>query len=143
MTYSPAPSSTSASPGTSTRFIPVMPSLKPNPKCATSSPPTTTGTIASRYHAALVRPSDMDPRMRPSRGSCHGHGRRDAAAHPELADHRDLRRRDRGHQVVADLVGHRLVERALVAVAPQVELQRFELDAELVGRVVDLDRREV
>src|SRR5262249_34429868 len=67
----------------------------------------------------------------------------DAAAHRELADDLHAARPDRGHQVVEDPVGHRLVEGALVPVAPKIELERLELHAELVRNVVDPDRREV
>src|SRR5450759_2767172 len=47
------------------------------------------------------------------------------------------------YQIVEDLVGHGLVEGTLVAVRPQVELPGFQLDAEGVGDVLDLNRREV
>ena len=61
----------------------------------------------------------------------------------ELALDARAPRRDRGHQVVEDAVGDRLVEGALVAVRPEVELPRLELDAELVGHVLDADGGEV
>src|SRR5271168_798559 len=41
--------------------------------------------------------------------------------------HRHPARGDGRHQVVEDAVGHVLVEAALVAVAPQVQLERLEL----------------
>ena len=69
--------------------------------------------------------------------------RRDAAAHPEFAVHRELARRDRLHEVIANLIRHRFVKRAFVAVAPQVELQALELDAQLVRHVVDGDRGKI
>ena len=54
---------------------------------------------------------------------------------------------DRGEiaadEVIADLIRDRFVERAFVAVAPQVELQALELDAQLVRHVVDEDRGEI
>ena len=54
---------------------------------------------------------------------------------------------DRGaiarHDVVADPVRHRFVERALIAIAPQVELQALELDAQRVRNVIDEDRGEI
>ena len=67
----------------------------------------------------------------------------DAAAHLELALDARAPRRDCGHQVVEDPVGDRLVECALVAVRPEIELPRLELDAELVGDVLDADGGEV
>ena len=57
----------------------------------------------------------------------------DPAAHLELALDARASGRDRRHQVVEDPVRDRLVERALVAVRPEVELPRLELDAELSG----------
>src|SRR5205085_3612729 len=44
---------------------------------------------------------------------------------------------------VEDAVRHRLVESAFVAIEPDVELQRFQLDAQLVRNVVEHQRREV
>ena len=51
--------------------------------------------------------------------------------------HRHAPRGDGGHQVVEDAVGHVLVERPDLAVAPEVELERLELDQQLVGHVGD------
>src|SRR5687768_2882682 len=72
-----------------------------------------------------------------------GHGGCDPTTHPELASYRDRARLDRGYEVVANLVRYRFVERALIAVAPQVELQALELDAQGVRNVIDRDRCEV
>jgi hypothetical protein len=47
------------------------------------------------------------------------------------------------HDVVEDRVGHLLVERALVAVAPEVHLQALQLEAQLVADHVDREVREV
>ena len=58
-----------------------------------------------------------------------GHLGRDAAARGEVADHRHAPRLARGDEVVEDLVGRRLVEDALVAIAEQVVLQRLQLEA--------------
>ena len=48
-----------------------------------------------------------------------------------------------GDQVVEDLVGDRFVKSAFVAVGPEIELERFELDAAGVGDVADGDGGEV
>src|SRR6185436_2229136 len=50
----------------------------------------------------------------------------DAAADVEVAFHAHPARQDGGHQIVEDLVGHRLVKSALVAIRPQIELQRLQ-----------------
>src|ERR1700712_4686937 len=73
----------------------------------------------------------------------HHHVGVDAAAHVPLG--RDAReaRLGGGHDVVEDGVGHLLVERALVAVAPHVHLQALQLDAQLVADHVDGEVREV
>src|SRR5579859_2880970 len=47
------------------------------------------------------------------------------------------------YEVLQDVVGDGLVERANVAIGPDVELERFQLDAKLVGHVVEQERREV
>src|SRR5688572_5486612 len=67
----------------------------------------------------------------------------DAAADVEVALDPQPLGRHRGDQVVEDLLGDRLVEGADVAEAPEVELQRLELNALLVGDVAKLDGREV
>jgi hypothetical protein len=47
------------------------------------------------------------------------------------------------HSAVEDFVGRALVERALVAEAPQVELECLQLDAELLRHVFQVQGREV
>ena len=66
-----------------------------------------------------------------------------AAAHVEVADHGHLARPAGGCQIVENLVDHRFVERALVAIRPEVKFQGFELDAEFIRHIVDSDRGEV
>src|SRR5205814_8196405 len=61
----------------------------------------------------------------------------------EVAHHLTPARLQRAHQVVEDTVGDRLVECSFVAEAPQVELERLQLDAELVGHVGDADGGEI
>src|SRR5690349_2587226 len=70
-------------------------------------------------------------------------GGRDPTPHPEPAGDPERSRGHRGHQVVANAVGHSLVERAFIAIAPQVQLEALELDAQLIGHVVDQDRCEI
>src|SRR5205085_7750748 len=61
----------------------------------------------------------------------------------EVALHFDEARVERGDEVVGDPVRDRLVERPLVAEGPEVELERLQLHAALVGDVADADRGEV
>src|SRR5687767_5588044 len=67
----------------------------------------------------------------------------DAATNVEVAN--DLHRSwlGRGSQVVEYPIDRTLVEDAVVAVAPQVELEALELEAGLGRNVRDVDRSEV
>src|SRR5690606_39011417 len=67
----------------------------------------------------------------------------DAATHVELGRQAHEARRGGAGQVVEDLVGDRLVEAAAVAEGPEVQLQRFQLDAQRIGHVFELQRGEV
>src|SRR5207249_4563575 len=67
----------------------------------------------------------------------------DAAADREVPLHPEVARREHGDQVVEDAVGDRLVEVALVAERPQVQLERLQLDALLAGDVADAEGGEV
>src|SRR4051812_19595839 len=67
----------------------------------------------------------------------------DSTAHQEIADDSHALRTDRRDEIVEDAVGDVLVESALVAIAPEVELEALQLDAGVLGRIADLDRREV
>ena len=49
---------------------------------------------------------------------CRRDRRMDAAAHVEVADHRHLARPARLHQIVENLIDHRLMKRAFVAIGP-------------------------
>lgn len=60
----------------------------------------------------------------------------DAAAHVEAGGQAHVAGLGGLDQVVEDAVGDVLVEMALVAEAPDVELQALQLDADLVGDVV-------
>ena len=108
--------------------------------------------------AACVRPwlQPLSPVAVPVGGSVTGVGRLpallavldhhvgvDAAAHVPARGDADEARRDRLDDVVEHGVGHLLVERAFVAVAPEVQLQALQLDAQLVGHDVDREVREV
>ena len=42
------------------------------------------------------------------------------------------------HEVVEDAIGDRFVESAFVAVRPDVELQRLQLDARGIGNVLEV-----
>ena len=71
------------------------------------------------------------------------HHRVDPTPHEPVGRDRHAAGGDGGHQVVEDPVGHVLVEATLVAVAPQVQLERLELHQRLVGHVGDAHRGEV
>src|SRR3569832_2415370 len=66
-----------------------------------------------------------------------------AAAHPELGGEAHEARRGGPHQIIKYPVGDGLVEGAFVAEGPHVELQGFELDAALMGHVIDEQSREI
>ncbi len=70
-------------------------------------------------------------------------GGMDAAAHEELAGHLHPPRLAGGHQVVQNLVDHRLVERPLIPVRPQIQLERLQLDTLVIGHVMDFDMGEI
>lgn len=67
----------------------------------------------------------------------------DAAADVELGGEAHESRLGRGDQVVEDAVGDVLVEVAFLAERPHVELQALQLDALLVGDVVEDQRGEI
>ena len=66
-----------------------------------------------------------------------------STAHVKVANHGHFARPARLYQIVENLVDHRFMKRALVAIGPEIKLQRLELDAELIRRVGDSDRGEV
>ena len=88
-------------------------------------------------------------RWRPSLGQqgqppvLHLHHGLDAAADVEVAFDVEVARVERGDEIVGDPVRDRLVERPFVAIRPEIELQRLQLDALLVRDVADADRGEV
>src|SRR6478609_2383911 len=67
----------------------------------------------------------------------------DAATHAEARLELHVARLRRGRQVVEDAVGDGLVESAFVAERPDVELERFQLNALAIGNVVEHQRGEV
>ena len=69
--------------------------------------------------------------------------RMNAAADIEIADDGHLARLAGLNEIVENLVDHGFVESAFVAIGPQIELQRFELDAKLIGNVMDSDRGKI
>lgn len=71
------------------------------------------------------------------------HRRVDAAAHVPLGGQAHEARFRGFDQIVEDLVGHGLVEGTFVAVTPHVQLQRLQLDAGLLGHVVEMQRGEI
>src|SRR5205807_7218082 len=67
----------------------------------------------------------------------------DAAADVEVAFHVEIARLERGDEVVRDPVRDRLVEGAFIAIRPEIELQRLQLDALLIRHVADADGGKV
>src|SRR5205807_8466150 len=71
------------------------------------------------------------------------HQGRDAAADVEVAFDVEIARVERGNEVVGAAIGDRLVEGAFIAIRPEIELQRLQLDAFLIGHVADADGGKV
>src|SRR2546428_7513607 len=69
--------------------------------------------------------------------------RMDSAANEEIARHFAPPGFQRSDEIIQDAIRDRLVERAFVAVAPQVQLQALQLDAGLIGNIDDADGGEV
>ena len=67
----------------------------------------------------------------------------DPAADAEVAFDAHLERCHGCDEIVEDVIRHRLVEGARLAIAPEVELEGLELHAELIRHVADPDGREV
>ena len=85
----------------------------------------------------LTPPSPLPlPHRRPNE-------RLDSAAHVKVAHDFDPWRRQLGVQVIEDAVHGALVKDPVIAIAPQIELETLELDAEPVRDVCDHDRAEV
>src|SRR4051812_31035141 len=81
--------------------------------------------------------------LRGSRAHSRGDDRLDSAANVEVAHDLHPPRLACGREIVEDPVHRALVEDPVVAKTPQVELQRLELETELVGDVRDDDRPEI
>lgn len=73
---------------------------------------------------------------------CH-HAGKDAAPHPKFCGESGEAGRGRGYDVVENFVGHRLVELALIAERPNIELETFQFYAALVRNVIEIKRCEV
>jgi len=67
----------------------------------------------------------------------------DPAAHEPLGIDLQIPGIQQRDEVVQDPVGHLLVEGALVAEGPEVQLQGLQLHTRLVGNIADLEMREV
>src|SRR5581483_11716542 len=67
----------------------------------------------------------------------------DSAANIEIALDFDEARIERANEIVGDAIRDRLVKRALIAIRPEIQLERFQLDAFLIGNVANANRREV
>src|SRR5579872_2380673 len=70
-------------------------------------------------------------------------GRVDSTAHVEARCQAQEARVHGALEVVGDLVGDCLVIRAAIAERPDVELQRFQLHAQLVGHELEIERRKI
>ncbi len=67
----------------------------------------------------------------------------DAAAHKKISEDFHKPGLDCAHQIVQDLVGHRLVEGSFIAEGPEIEFQGFEFHTQFIRDVSDLDGRKV
>ncbi len=67
----------------------------------------------------------------------------DATAYVEVRVDAHEARVSRRHQVGQDLIGDRFVKRALIAVGPEVQLQRLQFEARLVRYILDFDGGKV
>ncbi len=103
------------------------------------------GELRIAWHEGGLMSRQLDPRLRlPALLAVLGHHvGGDAAAHIPFRGDADEARVGGADQVVDDVVGDLLVERAFVAVAPEVQLQALELHAQLVGDHVDREMGEV
>src|SRR5690242_21894471 len=86
------------------------------------------------------RPAPFVPHRRFDRG---GDDRLDPAANVEITRHLHPPWSACGGEVVEDPVHRALVEDPVVAIAPEIELEALELEAEPVGHVVDEERPEI
>ena len=71
------------------------------------------------------------------------HGGVNATADVEVSLDSRTPRMNRSYEIVQDAVDDGLVKGAFVAVRPQVQLPRLELDAEPIGHVLDANRGEI
>lgn len=67
----------------------------------------------------------------------------DSAAHVELGTQTQKARVEQVDQGVGQLVGHGFMKGAPITKGPQIKLERLELDATLVGDVVEVQRGEI
>jgi len=71
------------------------------------------------------------------------HGERDSAARGELRGDDYLAWRARLDKIVQNPICDRFVESALIAIRREIEFQRFTLDAEAVGHIIDVNPCEI
>ena len=67
----------------------------------------------------------------------------DSTARGKLRGHDCFPRRTSFHEIIQDAVSDRFVERALVSICSEIELERFALDAKAIRHVVDVDPGEI
>ena len=67
----------------------------------------------------------------------------DSAAHVEIPDHGHGLRMASPDQIIQNAIDDSFVEGSLLPKRPEVELEGFELDTQLVGNVANPDGREV
>src|SRR5688572_32867568 len=92
------------------------------------------------YGLSLLRSGFTAPALLPVLGN---DARVNPAAYVEARLELQVARLERAHQVVEDAVGHGLVERAFVAIRPNIKLERFQLHAQAIGNVVEHQRGEI
>jgi hypothetical protein len=73
----------------------------------------------------------------------HDHLGADASAYTKLPSYHHPARANCSNQIIHDAVGHGFMESALFAITPEIQLQRFELYAQVSGYVLYDEGREV
>src|SRR5580704_1226671 len=101
------------------------------------------GAAASARAARSLRQGDAGSWPPVALSALRDNGGVDAAAHIEARTQTQEARVQRAIEMIGDLVGDRFVEGAAIAERPDIKLERFELDAQLVGHVFEIERREI
>jgi len=71
------------------------------------------------------------------------HGQRDSTARGELRCDDGFARRAGFHEIIENTICDSFIERALIAIRGQIELQLFTFDAQTIRHVIDIDPGEI